>query len=1077
MDLVLTIVIGLLIFYLFCKKIFKKKVSKKKVLKKEEYTDPIQAIVDEMKKKNSMDILGEYFYVTLGVGYRNNERVKQAYADQEARLLYGDKLDKIKSFIELSELNLWWNTQDKTIRRNTYLIKYKQMISDGIRFSYILQDENDKDTLNLIFENSPLKENPAVVRAYKKRRKEIYTPLVDGAIERIKTGNNGRKDLDYFNQIPEDILDFSETDDYLTSWNKKSLRFFYIEQLKFKLSNFLSGGKPNESGLNSDGEKQMAYYTWLTELENYWLRLPEWVRTYNEGKSGSMKKTFQFNWKLTNRRVQKLYTYELGLKYELSTLTEFHNKAPQRVRMFPLYQTKYKAVFTVVYGRSKDKVLEKIDEAKNRNILVDFRKRCESDVNYQGFFGVGDNVHDDTPNILIKFWRRYDDLTSSGIDLALQKIKDIVEKAREGVSVFFELLREWEELEKIPTKEVGDENVPDPYYSHYNWISKLHKGESQRNQTQFTKPSTDTVVRRDEQYEELYNVYTDYVNEYKDLEYNMFSDSMDITVDGDVAGLTNITTLFTDNYFRNFIFKNPGVYSSTYKRIENKWNEVFTDVAIRCFPESTQDTTQDTTQYTDPLNTPTPDPSAGTVKYTWYKARWEAIIQNKYYHLITYENVAKIEQAYTSNPEIKEQVINEIGSLTSIVKLESFINMLPQTFKDDQSIQQAYEVRVVESLEEDMKSYSSMVPLLEYWIAVKEIFRKLQAVQNLFHNIARDLVRKKVIGEKIDVLTIEWEVGSNIKTGTGIYNVNDLMIFWVSIMDYKVIQNKAEYEEIIKTHLRYLFPLEVGNIRGVNDLAKYWFDSHKFIRKRYRQITWNTFVTKLEQNYKADMSSFKYPGQYDILVKYWRALDPIVRGQAFAWPTFFPIFEKLVKNKIKTLKTTGQLETQIWKHEDLIKYSAVLVEAYGKRLNELRVDEGMAKNVATLTKRGECPADFPYAFNKDDRYLADSCCNHDPYINNDVGKVTCTNRVDCPYDAGCYMHTNLHCKSNSDCMAFNKSLGEELKPGVKCDLLNGSCLYCPDGRQSPIGTPKCQWGAKNDMFKHPKPTEFDEIIP
>ena len=75
------------------------------------------------------------------------------------------------------------------------------------------------------------------------------------------------------------------------------------------------------------------------------------------------------------------------------------------------------------------------------------------------------------------------------------------------------------------------------------------------------------------------------------------------------------------------------------------------------------------------------------------------------------------------------------------------------------------------------------------------------------------------------------------------------------------------------------------------------------------------------------------------------------------------------------------------------------------------------------------------------------------------------------------MHTSLHCTSNSDCMAFNESLGETLKQGVKCDLVNGSCLYCPDGRQSPIGSPKCQWGAKNDKFKHPVPTEFREIMP
>ena len=79
------------------------------------------------------------------------------------------------------------------------------------------------------------------------------------------------------------------------------------------------------------------------------------------------------------------------------------------------------------------------------------------------------------------------------------------------------------------------------------------------------------------------------------------------------------------------------------------------------------------------------------------------------------------------------------------------------------------------------------------------------------------------------------------------------------------------------------------------------------------------------------MSGFKYPGQYENLVKYWRALDPIVRGQSFAWDNLFPVFEKLVTNEIKTLKTTGQLEKRIWKHQDLLKYSADASEAYGNR--------------------------------------------------------------------------------------------------------------------------------------------------
>ena len=1047
MDLVLTIIIGLLIFYLFCKKMFKKKVSKK-----EEYTDPIQTVINEMKKKNSMDTLGEYFYVTLSAGYRNNERVKNAYADQEAKILYGETLDKIKSFTALADLNIWWNSQPSNLRKIVYIIKYKKMIADGLRFAFILSDESNKDKLNLLFENSPLNKNPVVIRAYEKKRKELYTPLVEAAIARLKTGNNGKQDLDYFNQITEDILDFSETDDYLTTYGKISLKQYYINQIKVKLGNFVSGGKPNESGLNTS-DKQMAYYTWSTELDNYYLRLPQWVRDYKKGDTGSISKVYERNFAVNDRKVKQLYTNELKLKYKLADLSEFHNKVPQRVKMFPNYQKTYVAVFQIVYDRAKNEMLKQIKESKNRNVLIDFRKRSEGDSNYQGFFGIGNNIHSDTPSILTKFWERYDALTISEKQEALDNIKNTVENAKDGVSVFFELLRLWEDLEKIPTKEVEGKNVPDQNYGHHNWISRLHR-DTGRFSTSFSSASNDSNKRSDAKDTEIYNVYIEYLNQYKDVEYNNFSDSLDVTVGiGEVAGLSNITGIFNDSYFREFIFKNQGIYAPMYKKIVAKWNEVFTDFAVKCFPDSDK-----------------------VVQYVFYKTRWETIIKNKYYDLIGHENVQKIENAYTSNPKIKEQVIKEIGSIVSVIVLEAFINMLPKKFQNDTEIQAAYEIRVVESLEADMTSYASMVALLEYWLGIKSLFRNLQAVKDLFHDVAISLMEKDIYGEKLDPSEMGWD-RSNIVSGTGVNTVEDLILYWVSIMDYKVIQNNPGYEEIIKTHLKYLFPREVGRIQGVETLTKYWFGCHKMVRKRYRQITWNTFVTRLEELYKKDMSGFKYPGQYENLVKYWRALDPIVRGQSFAWPTFFPIFEKLVKNEIKTLKTTGQLEKKIWKHQDLLKYSAVLVEAYGKRINDLRVDEGMAKNVATLTKRGECPADFPYAFSLDDRYLPDSCCNHDPYINQDVGNVSCTNRVDCPYDAGCYMHTNLHCKSNSDCMAFNESLGEALKPGVKCDLVNGSCLYCPDGRQSPIGSPKCQWGAKHDDFKHPKPTEFNTIMP
>ena len=227
-----------------------------------------------------------------------------------------------------------------------------------------------------------------------------------------------------------------------------------------------------------------------------------------------MLRVFQFNWKITDRKVKQLYTAELGLKYQLAELSEFHNKIPQRVKMFPLYQKKYKAVFKVVYNRAKDEMLKQIKGAKNRNVLIDFRKRSESDSNYQGFFGIGNNIHSDTPSIITKFWSRYDSLTISEKQEALDNIKNTVENAKEGVSVFFELLRLWEDLEKIPTKEVGDKDVPDPNYAHHNWISRLHK-DTGRFSTSFSKNSKDTNKRSDTKDSTIYNVYIEYIKNTK----------------------------------------------------------------------------------------------------------------------------------------------------------------------------------------------------------------------------------------------------------------------------------------------------------------------------------------------------------------------------------------------------------------------------------------------------------------------------------------------------------------------------------------------------------------------------------
>ena len=71
---------------------------------------------------------------------------------------------------------MWWNTQPSNLRKIPYIVKYKKMISDGLRFAFILSDEKDKNKLNLLFENSPLNTNPVVITAYNKEEKN-YTSL------------------------------------------------------------------------------------------------------------------------------------------------------------------------------------------------------------------------------------------------------------------------------------------------------------------------------------------------------------------------------------------------------------------------------------------------------------------------------------------------------------------------------------------------------------------------------------------------------------------------------------------------------------------------------------------------------------------------------------------------------------------------------------------------------------------------------------------------------------------------------------------------------------------------------------
>ena len=55
-------------------------------------------------------------------------------------------------------------------------------------------------------------------------------------------------------------------------------------------------------------------------------------------------------------------------------------------------------------------------------------------------------------------------------------------------------------------------------------------------------------------------------------------------------------------------------------------------------------------------------------------------------------------------------------------------------------------------------------------------------------------------------------------------------------------------------------------------------------------------------------------------------------------------------------------------------------------------------------------------------------------------------------------------------MAF----GEEYDGVVTCKLESGSCLYCPEGKRSPVGSPLCQWGAMGDL---PEPPVYPRIMP
>ena len=55
---------------------------------------------------------------------------------------------------------------------------------------------------------------------------------------------------------------------------------------------------------------------------------------------------------------------------------------------------------------------------------------------------------------------------------------------------------------------------------------------------------------------------------------------------------------------------------------------------------------------------------------------------------------------------------------------------------------------------------------------------------------------------------------------------------------------------------------------------------------------------------------------------------------------------------------------------------------------------------------------------------------------------------------------------------------EPMNPKVKCLKENGSCVYCPLGRRSPVGSPLCQWGNNRpEKYVEPEPVVYKKIMP
>lgn len=1145
MNTILTIIIILLFGYLIIKYCFKSKEEKFG------NTTP-SVVIKNIKKKINMDTLYEY-WISLKQWNKEEPNVIQAYEDQKYEIYYGayntsgsdgkydpneDYLKQLRGYDKLlwniSELNKWWNNLDdkhnnitdevkkedmrlKIIEfKNTpYILMYKSNIEDALIFSVELEDPTltDKNKFQLLFENCSYKENPFVLKSYFKKLKKIMFDYVWSAEMKMMGTRTTSGDLDYFKQVDKDVIDYSESDLYLNGIIKQEEKDFYssnfdleyqigklrrnkrlglkkifVERLKERLSNFIETGKPSDGSLNAS-DKSLNYYNWLTEYDNYWLRLPDWVKEYGKYDSnGDLNNESMFKVHAINRvsivtKMEMSYVAALGRQSDLTKLTEFHKKVPPRVKSIKNYRDEFNARFRLAYEEAMGDIKNKIDEAKDRNSLVKFRNESEKDELYQGFFGISNGITEtaiDANTIIDKFWFRFDALTGEQIEDTQDRIKEIVTNADPGVSVFFELLQEWESMKKTPTKfifvtnskgEKEPKKVIDQDYKYENWITRLHTND--RVVTKFNSP-IDNQSRTDEKNFDVYNLYDDELNSYKNVELEKLKTILKCEKDGEVIGLgsetgiNNINVVFNESYFRKFIFEQKEEYCkknkqdckfltnfkyrNTYNLIISEWNNKFTEFALACFP------TQG---------------SISSVEFSAYKKRWMTIRESKFYDLLNSSNRIRIGRAYTSNPSVKTQVIHEIKGIVSLPMLEIFLNMLPEQLQKDQEVQETYAARVVQSVEGDMKDYTTMVFLIHYWIGLKDIF-KVGGVKTLFHTIAKELMKKDVLGI-LKNKTFGYTL-SNTKEG-GLWGVREVCAYWERIMIYDIINEILDYINMIKQRIRLLFPIECNNKTKVSTLVNFWKNHHKFVRGKFRGLTWSTFYNRLKFLYTKDMDKFTHYVQYKNLIEYWEALDKMVRGQNFAWPKFFKIFKNFMIEKIKIATSTQELQDEIWKYHYLLKYSSDAISSYGRKYNTLQLEEDMAENVSKLTKYGECPGHHPYAYSVNESTSPNYCCKHDPYFDQPTGTVKCDKSIDCPsYSGTCYMHTTKWCTRNSDCMSYGDS--EEQDAKVKCLKEQGACVYCPLGRKSPVGSPLCQWGNNRpENYVEPVPTFHPKIIP